>query len=324
MSSNDANDRKRKPTIISETVSSSDGRNPKEGSKKARIVSKNVTESTAASLPLDTPEVTENVATANAAAAAAAATTTDAAATAPKQDVSIERIGALIRDMFHSDNAKVHGALDALFLDLAEDIEKTESLVTVGGCHALVHQLEKCLDKAIDMIPACDQVTKLNELADLMTLDKTLDVIINLTYQHDKSRVAIAAIGGVEAVVKVMKAFPKCQALQWRACQALSNLACNNNVTGQKKAIESGAIEVVLAAVKNHLNAADVCQYACWALYSIANNSKENTGLLISLGGAAAVAKVRTMWPDNEDVQTWVRELAKLLAAEMKTWADEE
>jgi hypothetical protein len=52
-------------------------------------------------------------------------------------------------------------------------------------------------------------------------------------------------------------------------------------------------------------------------------DSKENTELLISLGGATTVAKVRTNWPDNNDVQAQVRMLANLIVAVMKTWADE-
>jgi hypothetical protein len=46
--------------------------------------------------------------------------------------------------------------------------------------------------------------------------------------------------------------------------------------------------------------------------------SRENTGLLISFGGGAAVAKVRTKWPDNDDIQRSVRSLADLIVSEMK------
>jgi hypothetical protein len=144
-----------------------------------------------------------------------------------------------------------------------------------------------------------------------------------LTFRHKESRVGITAIGGVEAVVKVMKTFPKCQTLQTSACAALHNVVCKN-VTGKKKAIESGGIEVVLAAINNHLGSVILCEIACWALCNIVNGSKENTGLLISLCGGAAVAKVRTKWPDNNDVQYRVRRLARLLASEMKSWADDE
>jgi hypothetical protein len=52
--------------------------------------------------------------------------------------------------------------------------------------------------------------------------------------------------------------------------------------------------------------------------------SKENTGLLITLGGGAAVAKVRQKWPDNDEIQTQVRRLANCFVAEWKAWDDEE
>jgi hypothetical protein len=160
------------------------------------------------------------------------------------------------------------------------------------------------------------------ECTELTTLSKTLGVIVRLTFRHEESCVGIAAIGGAEAVVKAMKTFPKCKRLQEVACAALHNLI-NKNVTAKKKAIESGGIEVVLAAINNHLGSSFVCERACKALLNIVNGSKENTVLLISLCGGAAVAKVRTKWLDNNDLQCWVRKLANLIASEMKAWADE-
>lgn len=50
----------------------------------------------------------------------------------------MEIIGALIQDLADSDNVKVNAALDALYLDLQEYQNKYDSLVTAGGCHALV------------------------------------------------------------------------------------------------------------------------------------------------------------------------------------------
>jgi hypothetical protein len=81
---------------------------------------------------------------------------------------------------------------------------------------------------------------------------------------------------------------------------------------GQRKAVDLGGFEVLLAAVNNHLDSAKFCQNACSALANIVIGSKENTGLLISLGGAK--------WPDNDKVQTQVGTLANLIASEMKTW----
>jgi hypothetical protein len=163
----------------------------------------------------------------------------------------------------------------------------------------------------------------LNELAELTTLFKTLSVIINWTCHQDESRVRIVAIGGVEAVVKVMQTFPKCQDLQVNASHSLVNLTASCNV-GITKAIEAGGVEVLLAAVNNHLNSAYVCEHACWALYNIMCGTKENAGLLIDLGNGAAVSKVRKEWPDNDHLQTMVRYLTMFIVAEMNAWVDEE
>jgi hypothetical protein len=59
--------------------------------------------------------------------------------------------------------------------------------------------------------------------------------------------------------------------------------------------------------LNNHLNSADVCEYACWALVNIVRNSKENIELLIHLDGGAAGIKARRKWTDNEEVQKQVR-----------------
>jgi hypothetical protein len=119
-----------------------------------------------------------------------------------------------------------------------------------------------------------------------------------------------------------MKTFPKCQKLQERACVLLCDLTCCS--IGTASATEVGGIEVLLAAVNNHLGSALLCHHACWALRNIMEGSKENTKLLISLGGGAAVDKVSTQWPDNNDVKLHVRSLASLFAAEWKARVDEE
>jgi hypothetical protein len=235
------------------------------------------------------------------------------------EEESLEGVGKLIQDLFHSDNAKVNAALDALKLDLSKDKEKCDTFTVWGGCAALVHLLKDRLKKATKKVPACDLVTELNELPELATIGNTLKAIVWLTYYSEMGRIGIATVGGVEAVVKVMKNFPKCQTLQEYACSALRNLTCCS--IGKTKVVESGGIEVILAAINNHLGSPFVCRKACWALSNIVRRSKENTGLLITLGGGAAVAKVRTKWPDNDGVQTRMRRLANLMAMEMKAWA---
>jgi hypothetical protein len=158
---------------------------------------------------------------------------------------------------------------------------------------------EELIDKAITESPACAKVAELNELIDLATLDMTLNIIISMSFHHHEGKVGIIASGGVEAVFKVMKTFPECRLLQERACGALRNLT-NDKATGRNNAIESGGIEILLAAVNNHLSSSDICKHACRALYSIVSGSKENTQLLINLGGATAVAKAREMWRNKK------------------------
>jgi hypothetical protein len=235
------------------------------------------------------------------------------------EEESLEGVEKLIQDLSNSDNAKVNAALDALFLDFTKDKEKCDNVTAWGGCASLVRLMKDRLKKAMKKIPPCGQVTELNELPELETIDSTLRVIVCLTDHTEMGRVGIANVGGVEAVVKVMKTFPKCYILQERACAALRNLTTCS--IGKTKAIESGGIEALLAAVTTHLGSAILCLSACSALVTIASHSKQNTGLFISLGGTAAVAKVRIEWPVNKDVQTQVRTLANLIASEVKGWS---
>jgi hypothetical protein len=270
-----------------------------------------------ASLLSDEPEIMETAESASSSAAVVEEEEEE-----DEEELSLGVVGKMIQDLFHHDDVKVNAALDAVNLNVRKGKENVNAVTAWGGCAALVHLLKDRLKKAMKKVPACDQVSELKEFAELTSLHKTLRVITSLTYKGETGMVGIATIGGVEAAIKVMRTFPKCQTLQELACVTLLNLArCS---IGELKAIESGGIEAVLAAVNNHLGSASLCQKACLALYNIVDGSKENTGLLISLGGAAAVAKVRTKWPDNNDVQARVRKLAKLIVAEMKTWADEE
>jgi hypothetical protein len=245
----------------------------------------------------------------------------DSESDATEEDEStMESIGALIRDIFHSDNAKVSAALYALDMNLDKDEKKCELINAAGGCFALVKLLEDCLEKATKKFPhpACAQVTELIEAAELNTLYQSLRVISCLTSGHDESKVGISSVGGVKAIAKVMKSFPRSLDLQMVACGALGNLTyCD---LGTKKAVEADAMVVLVAAANNHLRNACICEYACWALSNIIDESKENTKQLILLDGATAVTKVTDKWPAHIDVQTKVQSLIKSIATEMSSW----
>jgi hypothetical protein len=241
-------------------------------------------------------------------------------ATEKDESISIESVGKLLRDVFHSDNAKVIAALDALSLNLDEDEKKCEVINAAGGCFALVKLLEDCLEKATEKFPhpACAQVTELIEAEELNTLHHSLRVISCLAAGHYESKVGISSVGGVKALVEAMKTFPRCVDLQVVASCALGNLTyCD---LGTKKAVKAGAMVVLVAAANNHLNIACICEHVCWILSNIIDESKEHTKLLIRLDGATTAIKVTEKWPAHMDVQTKVQSLIKSIATEMNSW----
>jgi hypothetical protein len=253
MSSEDTNDRKRKPTAEPEAVVSSQDQNHNTRDSKAPRASSDYSVSSVASAHTTALVKTEEF------------STTDATSVSdPEQEEPMQSIGAWIQDLFHSDNCKVNAALNALFLNLGNDKEKIDT--------------KRSLKKVTKMktIPARDQVAKLNELAavELKTIIKSLWIITILTRTQDLSKVGIIAVGGMEVVAEVMKTLPKCVASQGTACGVLVNLACCNS--GKQKAAETGAVEVMLAALKNHLDSAYVCGRACGGLGNILVGSKEN------------------------------------------------
>jgi hypothetical protein len=310
MSSKTASDRKRKSTKIPETDSSADDDpNPKEASNKARKVSTNASVSTSTSLQVGKSVATEDAAVANTASAAT------------KGVESIQSVGKMLQILFRSDNTKINATLVALNLECIKDENKRQDLVRAGGCFVLVQLLTKSLDKVIDGVPVCAKVTELNEHADLVTLHKSLGVITNLMSKNDESRIGMTDIGGVEAVVEVMKTFPKCQMLQERACGVLLNFTYRN-ISGKQNIIDSGGIEVLLAAVTNHLGSSLICKHVCGALvHVIEKENKEDIRRLIILGGATALAKVRKEWEDDDTVQVLVRHLVKIIGTAMTSWA---
>jgi hypothetical protein len=277
MSHEPSSDRKRKAVQEPEVAIKCDDRSAKE-SKALRMSLDSMTLSQIASHQVNASMSTSTVATAN----------KPFVSNSSEHKASKGRIGEKIHDLSGSDNAEVNAALVVLSMDVKRNPTARNNLVAAGGCCALVQLLKNCLEKAIDGIPACDQVTELNELVELMILRNTLLVITNLTYRHVNSRAGITAIDGVEAVVKAMKTFPKCQTLHERACAALLNLICNN-VTGKNRAIKSGGIKIVLAAFNNHLGSSILCRAACLALFNMILGIKKNTELLISFGGGAAI-----------------------------------
>jgi hypothetical protein len=235
------------------------------------------------------------------------------------REESLQNIGKLVQDLFlYGQPARViRAALDALRVQLNGGPRKCEDFVTVGGCAALVQLLRA----ASSLKPAQPLSTEFfHELPEWNTLYKALRLVTLLMGTHLESSVAMTAIGGVETIVNVMKTFRNCKAVTALACFAIRKLALCK--IGKNAAVEAGAMQVLLLAIHDHLACKQTCEYALYALVNIVRDSKENTKLLISLGGAAAVVKVKSKWQDGTDVYPPLRQLAQLLAEELDRWDD--
>lgn len=192
-------------------------------------------------------------------------------------------MGIYVQRLFSPKSAQVEATLDTLIENLQKDTRKCNDIVTVGGCFALVQLVQICLLKASKTNSrGCHLVTDLDERLELKCLCHTLRVIIRLTYRHDESKVGINAIGGIQAVVDVMRTFPLCQDLQRTACNTLYNLTCCS--IGKKKAVEANAMQVLLDAVHNHQDNPPLCERALFAMQHIIKGSKERTRLFLASG----------------------------------------
>jgi hypothetical protein len=229
--------------------------------------------------------------------------------------LSMGSIIKLFPDLFHSDSAKARAAHDTMFWDLYED--KLNELQAAGGYLVLVKVVKDRLRSATEIMLACDGrgVTKF----EFTELNAAIYAIVLLTNGHHQSRVEISMVGGVETIVKVMESFPKCLALQENACAALRNLTyCS---IGKKKALEAAqTIDVLLAAMKNHLVSFNLCEYAVLALRNFVRDDNISTKFLLRGGGVAAAIKVREEWINKGSVQRAVQMLMVPLLEELNSW----
>jgi hypothetical protein len=205
-----------------------------------------------------------------------------------RNTASLEQMGIYVQCLFSTERTRVQAALDALVQNLHTNPRKCSDIVTVGGCFALVQLVRMCLQKASTQKAsrrsrcASHLVTELDQRVDLNVMCHALRVMIRLTYRHDDSKLGINAIGGVQVVVDVMRTFPLCCELQRTACNTLYNLTCCT--IGKKKAVESNAMQVLLDAVHNHQEHAQLCERALFSMQHIIKGNKERTKLFLASG----------------------------------------
>ena len=89
-------------------------------------------------------------------------------------------------------------------------------------------------------------------------------------------RVVIGRMGGIQAVIRAMCAFPNSKSLQVCACEALASL-CELNASNQLITYQSGGINTIIEVIQLHQGSIDV-QSA--AVYALVNASSHNPAAL--------------------------------------------
>ncbi len=111
----------------------------------------------------------------------------------------------------------------------------------------------------------------------------------NLAVNPD-NQVAVAAAGGIVAIVAAMQAHKRSAGVQEMAGRALRNLAANN--PSNKDAISAaGGIEALATSMKTHQARALLQQYACAALNNLACNASLR-GRIKAAGGVELAKRV--------------------------------
>ena len=105
------------------------------------------------------------------------------------------------------------------------------------------------------VIAACQTITRLTAGGE--QTDKAAAIV-------KTKRDAIAAAGGIEAVVRVLREHQANAAVMQEACRALVNLACLD--ANQARIAAAGGIEAVVRVMGEHQANAAVMRQACWAL----------------------------------------------------------
>lgn len=126
----------------------------------------------------------------------------------------------------------------------------------------------------------------------------------NLTIQDETSiHDPIMGHGGLTATVNAMLAFPQKSDLQYNALKFFDNILSKEFV-GQVM-VDEGGINVILAALKNHLAIDDVLVWACCALTHLAGDFGH---AIICAGGLTTLAKCAETHPNNPDLHAAVKE----------------
>mmetsp|Transcript_40066 Transcript_40066/g.111350 ORF Transcript_40066/g.111350 Transcript_40066/m.111350 type:complete len:836 (-) Transcript_40066:165-2672(-) len=116
-----------------------------------------------------------------------------------------------------------------------------------------------------------------------------------------QSKMRIASLGGIDAIMEAMKHHPSVAGVQETASAALGNLALRSE-ENQKAMLHKGGIEAVLTAMAQHLPSESVQEKACWALQQLAMVAQSRAEIT-NHGGIERVAQAMRAHAMSEPVQ---------------------
>ena len=175
--------------------------------------------------------------------------------------------------------------------------------VAQQGCRALMTVLDKGESPAVQQHAVGDVMSLTINKANIQGDVRNLSVnIADCTINNADIQVAIAQLGGIEAVLEVCARHPDDTEVQINAVGALWLIASRN--ANNKMAIaQLGGIKAVLKTLVLHPTAALVHQQALRALASLSANNANNKMAIAQLGGIEAVLEARARHQDDAAVQ---------------------
>jgi hypothetical protein len=109
--------------------------------------------------------------------------------------------------------------------------------------------------------------------------------------------------GAPEAIVTAMKQFETSAIMQQCGCGALRNLAGYEGSNGAEKVVDSGGIEVILAAMIDHGKESNVVKNACGCLNNVARAHPNGIDAILDLGGIDTILRIVDAYPQDEQIQ---------------------
>ena len=138
-----------------------------------------------------------------------------------------------------------------------------------------------------------------NELA--AAVEAMLSIVLQEELKPDEEEAWVP--GAIDAVISAMKrgSLSVNEKLARGGCEIFRLLSTNNNVA--TKIGEEGAIAIIVAAMRAHLDSLSVQEHACAALINLSRGNRENDSLIFKAEGIPAIVAAMRAHPNSLVIQ---------------------